>query len=238
MKNSITILAVAILMVAGTNAQIKKPTVKVTTTNIKTNTALQGVKVNDLSRLKTVADFEKLNIPVQQMTKEKLNAKPTQTWKISATQLSYAQLKLDYFRGWLSNNEFQMRGQYLMSGQNYDHNLAENIDQQWRRRGTTDDPYLFWICPLGIKFRASADIEYKLKLKISDTSIPSMGDIFVVQNELYISRISKSDSGDYYYVFTPEKSEEITLQFSSGVIADSNFWESISFTEIRIDRIN
>ena len=123
-----------------------------------------------------------------------------------------------------------------MSGQNYDHNLAENIDQQWRRRGTTDDPSLFWTHPLGIKFRASADIEYKLTLKISDTSIPSMGDIFVTQNELWISRISKSDSGDYYYVFTPEKSGEIKLQFTSGVIADSYFWESISFTEIKIER--
>ncbi len=99
MKKVITTIALAIIMVAGTNAQIKKPTVKVNTTPIATSTKLQGVKVNDLSRLKTIEDFEKLNIPVQQMTKELLNKKPTQTWIISPTQLSYAQLKLDYFYG-------------------------------------------------------------------------------------------------------------------------------------------
>jgi len=231
MKKLITTIALSILVVTITNAQIKKPTVKVNTNPIETNTNLQGVKVNDLSRLKTIEDFEKLKIPVQQITKEKLNAKPAQTWKISATRLYYAQLKLDYFYGLLSNNEF------LMKGSNMIDNEPEIIDAI-RRSPYPIDPAKLWNFPLGIKFRVSADVEYKLKLKVSNAG---RGDIFVVKNESFISRISKSDRGDYYYVFTPDKSEEITLKFSSPFGRKSNrssikHWKPITFTEILIER--
>ena len=61
MKKLITTIVLSIIMVSLTNAQIKKPTVKVNTTSIKTNTNLQGIKVNDLSRLKSIEDLDHEN---------------------------------------------------------------------------------------------------------------------------------------------------------------------------------
>ncbi len=116
-------------------------------------------------------------------------------------------------------------------------NEPEIIDQL-RRSNHVIEPDKLWNFPLGIKFRVSADVEYKLKLKVSSSG---GDDIFIVKNDSFISRISRSDSGDFYYVFTPEKSEEITLRFSSAFGRKSNrsqekSWKSITISEIGIYR--
>ncbi len=212
--------------------RLKKPTVKVNTTPIETKTNLQGVKVNDLSRLKTIEDFEKLNIPVQQMTKELLNKKPTQTWKIKATKLYDGQLKLHYFEGVLENNKFTCQGIL--------HN-PEDVDRMDRsgERGYDQAEIYRYNFPVAIKFRASGGVDYLLKIKTEKSwDYDNHSDIFIVKNQTFIFRSAVSEQKDYYYFpFKQATSEEITILISSQIMRNRVNWGSLRFTEIQIDRL-
>ena len=233
MKKVITTVALAILMGSLTNAQLKKPTVKVNTTPIETKTNLQGVKVNDLSRLKTIEDFEKLNIPVQQMTKEKLNAKPTQTWTISPRKINDGVLKFERLSGWITPNAWNF-------GRGPERTIREDVERlnSGRSAGGVFD--------LKIEFRVSGGIEYRLKLKeIDPWGLYQDKYLFVSRsssNGLYISRINMNELNEYNYIFKEPNSCDIKLQFTGTAHVDPSVedysWNPVTIAEIKIDRIN
>ena len=65
-----------------------------------------------------------------------------------------------------------------------------------------------------------------------------MGDIFIVKNESFITRMNVSEGQDYYYTFTHDKSEEIKLLFRSE-ITDGGYseWGLLALSEIQITRL-
>tara|TARA_R110002050_G_scaffold204522_4_gene340253 strand:- start:188107 stop:188808 length:702 start_codon:yes stop_codon:yes gene_type:complete len=233
MKKVITTIALVLSIVALTNAQIKKPKVKVNTTPIETNTKLQGVKVNNLSRLKTIADFEKLNIPVQQMTKEKLHAKPTQTWKINPRIINDGVLKFERLDGWMTTNSWNF-------GRGPERTIREDVERlnSGRSAGGVFD--------LKIEFKVIGGIEYRLKLKeIDPWGIYQDKYLFVSRsssNGLYISRINMNELNEFNYIFSEPKSCDIKLGFTGTAHVDPSVedykWFPVTIAEVRIDRLN
>lgn len=234
MKKVITTIALALSIVTLTNAQIKKPKVKMNTTPIATNTQLQEVKVNNLGSLKTIEDFEKLNIPVQQMTKELLNKKPTQTWKISPMHLIDGNLKLNYFYGSINPEVFS----YYGTDANY-FNVLASFPASRLISGSNN-------FPLSIAFRASGGVEYRLKIKLSGGA-GNNDKIYILRsvNDTY-SLVAISDQGnkEFNYVFKEDTSETVYIGISSILKESEKFnrpfysWLVSSLSEIRIDRIN
>ena len=99
MKKIITTLSLAIIMVAGTNAQIKKPTVTVNSNKFNLETVLdKGIKI-DLKNIKSLKDLDRLNIPVTEYTKSQVDARALRTWKITPMRAQYGALKLLHFVG-------------------------------------------------------------------------------------------------------------------------------------------
>lgn len=206
MKKLITTIALSIIMVTLTNAQIKKPTVKLNTPKVNTGNSVQGLKINDLSRLKSIEDFKKLKIPVQQITKENLRKKPTQTWKINPRKLNDGSLKFERLSGWMTPNSWNF-------GRNNDRTVQEDVETL--NSGRSAGAGLF---DLKIEFRVSGGIEYRLKLKeIDPWGNYRDKNLFVSRrssNGLYISRINMNELNEYNYIFKEPNSCDIKLQFT------------------------
>jgi len=243
MKKLITTIVLSIIMVSLTNAQIKKPTVKVNTTSIKTNTNLQGIKVNDLSRLKSIEDFEKLKIPPQQLTKEILNAKPTQTWKIGPRRLNDGNLKFEQIIGVMTPTSWLYGGEFI---NNLD-DVIEDLNRDIIRGGN------YATFPLSIKFKVSGGIEYRLKFKqLQPASTTNNNEYLYVyiesKNGRYISRLDKNDLNEFNFIFKEPNSSEIILKISPipnlkgnnlpGISRSGYYWQWVEISEIKIDRIN
>ncbi len=229
MKKIIITIVLAFFIVPITNAQIKKPKISVNTTNIATNTNFKGLKVNDLSRLKSIEDFEKLKIPVQQMTKEKLNAKPTRTWKINPRKLNDGSLKFERLSGWMTPNSWNF-------GRGNDRTTQEDVETL--NSGRSAGAGLF---DLKIEFRVSGGIQYRLKLKeIDPWGRYQDRNLFVSRrssNGLYISRINMNELNEYNYIFKEPNSCDIKLQFT-GTAGIYYKWSPVTIAEVRIDRID
>ncbi len=91
MKSQILTIVLLLFGITTIDAQMKKPAVSVKTNKVKMVKTVQGIKV-DLREIKTSADFNKLKIPVSRVSKEKLNAKPINTWKITPLKSKDGQL--------------------------------------------------------------------------------------------------------------------------------------------------
>ncbi|WP_423999435.1 hypothetical protein [Maribacter sp. IgM3_T14_3] len=159
MKKVITTFALAIIMVAGTNAQIKKPTVKVDASKVQTQQPNNGLLLKSSVKLNTLQDFKKLNIPVAQITKEKLNAKPISTWSIAPTKYKYADLQLYRFNGAWDKNYWTLKS--------YNHYDEDGDIKRVLANVQTGNVDLVGSSgfPMSIDFRATAGVEYRLKIK-------------------------------------------------------------------------
>ena len=247
MKKVITAISVILLMVTLTNAQIKKSNVKLNTTKINSGISIQqGLKVNKLSKLKSLGDFKKLNIPTQQVTKELLNKKPTRTWKINPRKLSDGSLKLNIFNGIMSQTR------WVYGDGTWDEDLDEYLQELSEGRDTRRGRISTW--RLQIEFRVSGGVEYRLKLKgINSTENIDNKYIYVSRssrNGNYISRINMNELNEYNYIFKEPNSSEVELLFTAIPVlrenrdprttsrVNSNHWQRVGISEIRIDRID
>ena len=144
MKNLILTIILAFVALMVGSAQIKKPNAIVNTNKVEKYKIKQGVRI-DLKNIKTVTDFNKLKIPVSQISKEKLNAKPINTWKITPSKSKDGQLELESLFGVVTKSHWQTG----IEVKSYDPNFT-NLNSNF---------------PLSIKFRVSGGVEYLLKLK-------------------------------------------------------------------------
>ena len=234
MKKLLTTIALSIIMVTLTNAQIKKPTVRVGVTKTKTQQPSSGLLLKSSVKLKTLQDLNKLNIPVSQITKEKLNAKPTRSWEITPLKIRNGDLKLDSFKG---DYDIDFWAWGLSAGSN--RNFEQIIDEI--ENGEPEDLYNN-IFPFTIKFRAAGGVEYRLKIKQTIVDLDRNSHYLYIKNGNRISKI-QMDGLDFNYVFKEGRSREIEISFSGATLIDINYsgggvWWPIKTQKIQIDRIN
>ena len=234
MKKLITTIAFSIIMVTLTNAQIKKPTVKVGVNKAKTQQPSSGLLLKSSVKLKTLQDLNKLNIPVSQITKEKLNAKPTRSWGITPLKIRNGDLKLDSFKGNYDVNTWDWG---LTGGSNrYFNEIINEIEN-----GKPEDPHNN-IFPFTIKFRAIGGVEYRLKIKQHLVYRNSPSHYLYIKKGNYITKIQMVGQ-EYNYIFKEVRSREIEISFSGAAIIDNNSrnggtWWPVKTPKIEIDRIN
>lgn len=225
------------------NAQIIKPGVKLNTNKVNSDKFTKGLKINSLSNLKSIADFKKLNIPVQQITKEQLNKKNTETWIINPRKINQGSLKLDVFNGMTRQDSWTYGG-----------SLDENLDRILERlnNGRNSHRGQSHIWPIQVKFRVSGGIEYRLKFKEKYSTEETNNKYIYVnrnsKNGSYISRVNMNEFGEFNYIIKEPNSGEIELQFTaipelreshiSSSRENRNNWNWVSISEIRIDRID
>jgi hypothetical protein len=232
MKKVLTTIALAIIMVAGTNAQIKKPTIKVDASKVQTQQPSNGLLLKSSVNLKTLQDFNKLDIPTQQISKDKLDAKPTMSWAISPRKLTDGFLKFNSFKG---DYDLDLWDWGLSANGNFDTTIDE-LD-----RGKTEDPRRY-VFPFTIKFRATGGVEYRLKIKQGyRIPNPTQQFLYIIKDQ-QISKIQMSNY-EFNFIFKEIRSREIEISFSGVAYIDSNdrnggIWNPIMTEKIQIDRIN
>ena len=246
MKKLITTIALSILVVTITNAQIKKPTVKVGVTKAKTQQPSSGLLLNSSVKLKTLQDFKKLNIPVAQITKEMLDKKPTQTWIINPRKLSDGYLKLIKFTGFLRPESFLLYVREKCDSWSQ----TERLEALYRTEYWHEDDYS-WMFPLKISFRVSGDVDYLIKLKHIKQEHPAYVPydlkprdfIYVVRKSLdltyYISKVLMDNNNEFHYSFKEHNSGEISLFFSSSPkgIRDFEYMQAVDIPEVKVIKL-
>lgn len=232
MKKLITTLALAIIMVAGTNAQINKPKISINTTKINTVKTLPGLKVNDLSKLKSLDDIKKLDAPTSQVTTEQERASSSQSWSINTLKLRDGHFSLVRLNGYISTSPLSMWA-----------HTKENSPTGEDVESNRSNSSYYRAFPLELKFRAEAGAEYRVKIKGGRRG--SNSHIYaVIKNEneqsSFISRIEINSLGDYNHIIPTNNTGNISLLFSTlaqppGHIND---WIDLYFREITLERIN
>lgn len=217
------ILIFSLVFYTTANAQIKKTSVKVN--NKQTQQANFGVLLKSNVKLKSLQDLNKLNIPLTQITSEKLNAKPTQSWEITPLKLIDGVLKLDSFSGnygldywrWFTDTNFS----------ELENGTTENRNNK--------------VLPITIKFRATGGVEYRLKIN-QRLVLPTREFNFIyIKKGNLISKVQMSSGLEFNYIFKETRSGEIEISISGVVIsAHTNSGGSypIHTEKIEIDRIN
>ncbi len=198
---------------------------------------MQGLKINNLNKFKTFGDFKKLNIPVQQTTKELLNKKPTRTWTINPRKLTYGSLKFEKLMwGTITPTSWRY-------GSGSFRRINEHVERLNRGRNVSSNNTAD-VFTLKIKFRASGASEYRLKLKeIDHMSHENYRDKYIYvrrisKNGLFISRLNMNELEEYNYIFKEPNSCDINLEFTGAPNLGRVDWELVTISEIRIDKIN
>jgi len=229
MKKLITTIAFSILMVTLTNAQIKKPKVKVDVNKVQTQKPSSGLLLKSSVKLKTLQDLNKLNIPVTQITKEKLNAKPTRSWGITPLKIRNGDLKLGRFNGHYDVNMWAWSS----------NNRGFNIKLRELENGKGEDPH-HDILPFTIKFRAIGGVEYRLKINQRTILHTRRSNYLYIKKGNFISKIQMNEL-EFNYIFKESRSGEIEILFSGVAILDNTNRQGfypLMTEKIEIDRIN
>jgi len=108
MKKLITTIALTIIMVTITSAQIKKPPLNHQAQRSNNQTVVQGIKLPNIDRI-TSAEIKKLRLPIISISEAQKNAKPLSTWKITPLQPKYSSLSVDSYYG-----EYFLYGWHLL----------------------------------------------------------------------------------------------------------------------------
>ena len=225
MRKNIRLVSFLLVLGIMANAQIKKPNISVNTNKIKTakQFQIQGVKV-ELSKIKNAADFKKLNLPVAYISKEKLNAKPINTWKITPLKSKDGQLELKSLFGVVTKSHWQT-----------------GIEVKSHDSNFTDFSSNF---PLSIKFRVSGGVEYRLKLK--DQMRNSYGYVYVAIRDIngrhsFVNRVEFNRNNELYYNFSEERSKDVIIDISfisTNASGQEINYKCLKLSEIEISRLN
>ena len=222
MKKSILTFVTVLLTLMVSNAQIKKPNVIANTKKVKKHKIKQGVRI-DLKNIKTVADFNKLKIPVSQISKEKLNAKPISTWKITPLKSKDGQLELESLFGVVTKSHWQTG----VEVKSYDPNFTK-LNSNF---------------PLSIKFRASGGVEYRLKLK--DQMKNRYGYVYVALRDIdgrhsFVNRVEFDRNNELYYPFYEDRSKDVIIDVSfvsTNASGENIDYKCLKLSEIEISRL-
>ncbi|RPD98513.1 hypothetical protein EGM88_04745 [Aureibaculum marinum] len=238
-KNVITTTLTVLLFITITAVAQVKPKITVKTSKSKVTKVNKSLRMTDLNKLKSVEDLNKLNIPLNRMTQEKLRAKPIKTWQITPQKLNDGFLKFESIKGAFYKDTW-------LWGRNVDRDLQSSLDQV-NSGDTKNERYDFF--PFKIKFRVTAGVEYRLKIK-QHYAFPESRSHYIyvamstlTDNNVSISKIN-NDNNVFNYVFKVTKSGEVIISFSGIPLINSGFndgrgyWEYVSTYGVRIDRIN
>ena len=207
MKKIMTLLI--IVFCVAINAQIKKPKVDITINKVTKKPLVQGLKVKGLAKM-TSKDFAKLKIPVANITKEKLNIKATKKWSLNPYKNSDGFLKVDMVKGVWMHDYWQ-----IGTGWGSD-NTGRSIllDQEDFRTRNGDYNRLGYgmIFPFVLKFRASADKDYILKVEFFGNVNPRQS-IFIGRESI-IAEVNFDQHNEINYHFTQDRSGEFYIYIS------------------------
>lgn len=237
MKKAIILFIWGLFAITTVNAQIKKPSVKVKVNKHKTHQVSPGVLLKSSVKLKTLKDFNKLNIPVTKITKEQLNAKPIRSWKITPLKLKDGVLKLASFTG--SSGLTYWSWYTETRGANKGNNANKRRLINELESGTVNNNH-HTALPFTIKFRVTGGVEYRLKIE-QRVIIPSRHSNFLyIKKGNYITKIQKGQFNSFNYIFKEARSSEIEISFSGVVIPDETIsvFNPLRTEKIEIDRIN
>ncbi len=237
-KKILSTIFVIVLTFITVNAQVK-PKVSVKTSKVKTGKAIQSLKVMSLDKLKSVEDLKRLNIPVAKVTKEKLRAKPTRTWKINPQRLNDGFLRFETMQGTFDKDRWTW-------GSNVDRHLQNSLDRLNEGKQKNDRYDAF---PFKIKFRVTGGVEYRIKIRQLYILPESRSHYIYVaiksmsNKQQSISKIN-NENNVFNYIFKRPRSEEVIISLSGIPTITSTFndgrgyWQPINVAEVRIDRIN
>lgn len=222
MKKYISFVCFFLMLCISTNAQIKRSKIAVNKSKVNTTKQVKGAKIN-VSKLKSINNFKTLNIPVMHISKEKLNAKPINTWKITPLKPKHAHLELKSLFGIVTPSHWQTG----IEVKNYNSNFSD----------------LNTAFPLSIKFRVTGGVEYRLKLK--DLIRNRSGYVYIaIQNidgqHYYVNRVEFDRNNELYYSFYEENSKNIIINvsfLSTSSPSNAPNTECLKFSEIEISRI-
>ena len=181
------------------------------------------------------------------MTKEKLNAKPIQTWRISPLKYKYADLELYSFNGTWHFGSWTLKS--LNNKSNEDADIKRVIANV--QVGQVDMVSSAGF-PISIGFRAVAGKEYRLKIKLIDDwyyppfDYNSRDFIYIMKTnrdrEKTVTQINVDSNKEINYIFREERSGRVEIRFSCipklSERPNTYYWQWLHFNEIKIDRIN
>lgn len=231
MKKVITTITLVIIMMAGTSAQVKKPKISVNTSKISTVKKLPRLKVNDLSKFKSLDDIKKLDAPTEQVTKEQENASSSQIRIINVNKLRDGDLKLVSARGSISTNP----PTFWLHTKDSDNNNSV--------QSGTENSINTGVFPLKLSFRMVAGVEYRLKIKSSRspyTNIIYVATQFHGQQTYTLTRLELNNQEEYNHIMQENTTGNMTLFFTAKPNPEGHYhdWMDLAVKEIQVGRIN
>ncbi|WP_338357578.1 hypothetical protein [Yeosuana marina] len=233
MKKHIALIVLLIFSITAINAQINKPKLKVSLTNVNSTTKnanlnLKLIPVNDLNRLRTVEDFKKLNIPVSTNYVDKLKEEPTKSWKITPLKFNDGLLQLRSLFGIVTKDYWQ---------------TGIKVESGYSDSGFTDFSPSF---PISIKFRISGGIRYILNLKDKSTNRHEGKYVYIAYRNpdgrhYYATRIDFDRNHEINYSIKEDVSQELFIEISFMSTNAPGYeidYKCMKLSEIRIDRLD
>ena len=205
MKKVITTLLLVIIMVAGTNAQIKKPLINQNQQGVNNQTAVQGIQLPNLERV-TSAELKKLRLPTVSITDAQKNAKPLSTWKITPLQPKYSVLSVDSYYGEYSLNGWRLLPKPLFEGSNF-HDFA--------------------LSALTLDFRVSRGVRYIIivKLKpITNNWYAGKSILAAAMNNSYVKYPIDEANNEILIPFTANASGNRKISIGNIITADHKLY--------------
>jgi hypothetical protein len=223
MKKIIQLVSLFLILSTTATAQLENKRISVNTRKIQKKRQINGVKV-DFNKLKNATDFRKFNIPIAQISKEKLKAKSTNKWRITPVKPKDGQLELKSIFGVTSQSHWQTG----IEVKNFDPNF-------------TDFSSNF---PLSIKFRVSGGVEYRLKLK--DEMRNRYGYLYIAIRDIdgrhsFVNRVEFDRNNELHYSFYEERSKDIVIDISfvsTNVSHQQIDYKCLKLSEIEINRLD
>ena len=208
MKKSIITSAVVLVAITTLQAQINRPTVNVNRDQVNSAPLVQGLEVRNLDKM-TIAEFNKLKVPIAQITTQKLNAKPTKSWKITPIRLNDGLLMFSSFYGYSTPKEWHV-GEW---------NVSFPLRFKFRLQA-------------GVEYR----IKLKAKNEVKRNARISM--CYSDTNE-YICMGTRVDrNNEFNFVIMEPRSKNVKIEISGVRGEYTNRDEPFVTSQVIIDRIN
>ena len=225
MKRIITTIALTLIAVIFTNAQVKLPKINTSTGELITQKQSEGLKI-DLSKVKSLKDLQGLNIPRAEISREKLAEKSRKQWKVSPWKMTDGTLVITRVHGTYQNKQYVLRSSFI--ARQYDRIPIPGIDN--------GVDIIVGTFPITIEFRAAAKVEYRLKLKHGGSYHHNSEILVTINDEVQSVRMNRQK--EFNLIFMEEASKKLEIIFSGLVNPDKTpRAESLIVSEISVEEL-
>ncbi len=207
----LTISVLLALAFITAKAQVK-PKVYTSNKKIKINKNKpkpQGIKITNFKKI-SINDLNKLDIPIAQISADKLNDKPTRTWSINPMKQYEGNLFLTLLYGTWSKENWKIGSGTVSETMGL--NIINSREEFSNRGGYNNSGQWRYIFPQIIKFIAAGDTEYILKIKFHGYVIPNHS--IYIGRDSYISEVNLNEYKEANYLFKQADSGEVYIYIS------------------------